>query len=494
MRAGHPTSTLDASGLVVAPGFIDVHSHADFTLPLQPTADSLVHQGITTAVIGNCGTSPSPLLDETRESVVRAMQSADRPIPWERWSTFRSYIKFLDATGTSLNVTPLVGLGTIRAGVMGYANRQPSPAELRLMQGEVDKALQSGAFGASSGLIYPPGMYSSTEELVSVVRAVGQAGGLYTSHIRNEGARLMDAVTEAIRIGEETGASVQISHLKAMGRENWDSFPRALRIIEQASAEGIDVHADVYPYLATSTQLSAMLPEWAQEGGRGKTLERLGDSDARKRMARAMQQQGLSRHADWDRVLISRSPRETAYEGHSVSELARQDGIPPTEWVFDALRRTHVDIGMIDFCISERNLRLALAHPLSMVGTDGSGLCVEGVLSSGLPHPRSYGTYPRVLSRFVRDQNILSLEEAVHKMTGLPARKLRLDTRGTIKEGSCADIVVFDPKKIVDQATYTSPHQYPEGIIHVLVNGQFVIRNGVHTGARPGVSLRRASS
>ena len=494
MRKEHVTEILDASGLVVAPGFIDVHSHADFTLPLQPTADSLLHQGITTAVVGNCGTSPSPLLDETRKSVIRAMQSEDRPMPWERWSSFDSYIKYLEDTGISLNVAPLVGLGTIRAGVMGYANREPSAAELQSMQVEVSKALESGAHGVSSGLIYPPGMYSSTRELASLVRAVGQARGIYSSHIRDEGAGLMDAVLEATRVGRETGASVEISHLKAMGRENWASFPAVLQEVEGAGLGGIDVHADVYPYIATSTTLSAMLPRWAQEGGRSKALDRLVDPTSRRQMAADMRNTGLARHADWSKVLISRSPKRSDYEGHFVSELAERSRRPPIEWVFDALRQTELDIGMIDFCISEDNLRQALKHPLTMVGTDGSGLSVEGPLSNGLPHPRSYGTCPRVLGRFVRDQGLLSLETAVRKMTGMPAEKLRLATRGLIKQGNAADIVVFDPLKIADRATYESPHQYPDGIIHVLVNGQFVIRDGVHTGARPGIPLRRVLS
>jgi len=494
MSKAHAPTTLDASGLTVAPGFIDVHSHADFTLPLQPTADSLLHQGITTAVVGNCGTSPSPLLYETRESVIRAMQSADRPLPWERWGTFDSYIQYLEETGISLNVAPLIGLGTIRAGVMGYANRHPSTGELRRMQAEVGRALECGAFGVSSGLIYPPGMYCSTEELVSLVRAVGQARGVYSSHIRNEGAGLADAVLEAIRVGREAGTSVEISHLKAMGRKNWDSFPAVLQAVEDASLDGVNVHADVYPYLATSTTLSAMLPRWAQEGGRSKAVEKLGDPASRRQMTADMRNTGLARHADWSKVLISRSPKRTDYEGRFVSELAERDGCTPIEWVFDALRRTELSIGMIDFCISEDNLKQALRHPLTMVGTDGSGLSVEGPLSSGLPHPRSYGTCPRVLGRFVRAQGVLSLEAAVYKMTGMPAEKLRLKTRGILKKGNAADIVVFDPSRVIDRATYESPHHYPEGIIHVLVNGRFVIRDGVHTGARPGVPLQRASS
>ena len=491
LESAQAKTVIDAPGRVVTPGFVDVHSHTDFTLPILPTADSLVRQGITTAVVGQCGASPAPLLPETREQVIASRSSSDAPLPWDEWSTFGSYLDYLRQIGTSINVVPLVGQGAVRSAVMAFKAGPANDEQVARMQAEVVKALDEGAIGISTGLIYPPGSYASTEELIALTRPVGERDGFYFSHIRGEGNTLLKAVAEAIRIGRETGAAVQISHFKSSGRVNWGKTPQALALIDQARAEGLDVTADTYCYPASSTSLVSMLPEWAQEGGKDATLQRLADAGARRDMLDDMQKTDFSSVVEWDKVLISGSPYNRDYEGRYVAGMAAEAGKSPVDWVFDVLVETELDIGMILFSMSEDNRVLELCHPAMMIGTDGSARATEGPLSRGMPHPRSYGTFPRVLRYYVREQGALSLEEAIHKMSGFPARKLRWSERGLLKKGYRADLVVLDPDTVADQATYKAPHQYPAGIPHVVVNGELVVRDGEHTGARPGSVLGR---
>jgi N-acyl-D-amino-acid deacylase len=482
---------LDAPGCVVTPGFVDMHSHADCSLPSLPTADSLLHQGITTVVAGQCGSSPAPLLAETREQVIALADSQDMPLPWHEWSTFGSYLDYLARVGISLNLVPLVGQGRVRSAVMGFTARPPTQADMARMQAEIVQAMDEGAIGVSTGLIYPPGSYASTEELVSITRPVGERDGFYFSHIRGESDTLLSAVSEAIQIGRQTGAAVQISHFKAVGQPNWDKSEAALKLIDEARAEGLDVTADLYPYLASSTHLGATLPDWAHEGGKESIRARLNDPETRLRMAAAMQSGHAPRAGEWDKILISNSPKNRNYEGHSVAELAAEAGISPYDWVFDALLAAELDIGMIKFSMSEENRRQELRHPAMMIGTDGVGRAPVGPLSRGKPHPRSYGTFPRVLGHYVRDEGVLSLEEAIWKMCGFPAQKLRWTDRGLVRRGFKADLVVLDPAVVADQATYTAPHRFPVGIHHVIVNGSLVIHQGIHNGTRPGVILGR---
>lgn len=480
---------VDATGCVVTPGFVDMHSHTDFTLPILPTADSLVRQGITTAVVGQCGASPAPLLPETRQQVIEAIRSEERPLPWDAWSTFGTYLDHLVQAGISINIVPLVGQGMVRAGVMGFTARAANEEEIARMQAKVRQALDEGAVGISTGLIYPPGSYASTEELIAVTRPVGDRGGFYFSHIRGEGETLLEAVAEAIRIGRETGASVEISHFKATGQANWHKSAEALALIEQARAEGLDVTADLYPYVASSTGLSATLPAWAHEGGRPALLARLADPDTGGQIRDELKRQSAARDRDWSQVFISSASRNRAYDGRPISELAKEAGLAPHNWVCDALLETEAHIGMISFGMSEENRERELRFPTMMIGTDGYALNVDGSLSAGKPHPRSFGTFPRVLGFYVRQRGVLTLEEGVRRMTGLPAQKLRWTDRGLVKRGHKADLVVLEPESVIDRATFQEPHQYPEGIQHVIVNGKPVIRDGDHTQSRPGVVL-----
>ena len=489
LEGAQAATVIDASGCVVTPGFVDMHSHTDFTLPVLPTADSLVHQGITTAVIGQCGASPAPLLEDTRQQVIATLAREDVPMPWDEWSTFGSYLEHLTQIGTSINVAPLVGQGMVRWGVMGLVADPPTEEQMTRMQNEVVKAMESGAIGVSTGLIYPPGCYASTEELVAFTQPAGERNGFYFSHIRGESETLLESIAEAIRIGRETGAAVQISHFKAARRANWSKAPHALELIDQARAEGLDVTADMYPYPASSTGLATLLPQWVREGGNEATLKRLADAETRLKIVSDMRSSGRLRTTEWDKILISGCPKNRDYEGHAVADLADEANKPPHEWVFDALLETEMGMGMIAFTMSEENRKLALRHPAMMIGTDGSGLATEGPLSQGLPHPRSYGTFPRVLAHYVREQGVISLEEAVRKMSGLPAQKLRWADRGLVRKGYRADLVVLNPDTVADLATYEAPHQYPVGIPHVIVNGKLVIHNSTHTKARPGSVL-----
>jgi N-acyl-D-amino-acid deacylase len=476
---------IDAAGHVVTPGFVDMHSHTDLTLPVLPTADSLLHQGITTAVVGQCGVTPAPLRDETRAQVVAMIQSETVPLPFDRWSTFGSFLDYLREIGVSLNVVPLVGLTTVRSAVMSFSAQPANAEQIARMQAEVSDAMDAGAIGVSTGLIYPPGSYASTEELIAVTRSAGQRGGFYFSHIRGEGDTLLEAIAEAIRIGRETGAAVQISHYKAAGRANWSKSPQGLALIDQARNEGLDVTTDMYPYLAGGTSLVAVLPEWAQEGGKEAIRQRLADPMTRQKMAADMKTTGFFRIAEWDKVLLG-TEKKPEYDGRSVAELADAAQKSCYDWVFDTLLELDLDVGIVIFMMSEDNRQQEMRCPAMMIGTDAAGIAIGGPLAQGLTHPRTYGTYPMMLGRYVRELGVLSLEEAVWKMTGFPAQKLRLPDRGLIRKGYRADLVVVNPDAVADLATYEAPHRYPAGIPHVIVNGVPVVRDGSHTQARPG--------
>jgi N-acyl-D-amino-acid deacylase len=486
---------IDAGGHVVAPGFIDMHCHADFSLPVLPTADSLVHQGITTAVIGQCGLSPAPLPDKTRDEVITGLSGIlselEEEIPWQEWSSFGDYLSFLTRLGISINVASLVGQGTIRASVMGFKAGRSTPEQMALMQREAVRSLREGAFGLSTGLIYPPGSYASTDELIELTSVVAGEGGLYFSHIRGESETLLDAVAEAVQIGRDTRAPVEVSHFKAAGRENWGKSREALDLIEEARKTGVDIATDMYPYTAGSTMVVTVLPEWAQEGGKEVILRRLSDPSACLKMTRDMKEQGFARSIEWDRVLITGSPKHPGYRGRFVSELAHEAGQTAQEWVFAALLETELQLHMAIFAMSEDNRRQEVRYPPMTFCTDGMGFSAKGKSDRSLTHPRSYGAFPRVLSHYVREEGLLSLEEAVHKMTGMAAKRLGLKDRGLIRPGFAADLVIFDPDKVKDKASYENPHQYAEGIMEVLVNGESVVHDGTHTGSKSGLVLSR---
>jgi N-acyl-D-amino-acid deacylase len=488
-RAGQ---TLLAPGRVVAPGFIDIHSHSDWRLWANRRAESKVRQGVTTEVLGNCGFSPAPVSDAHLEDLRGFALALPSGLDF-RWRSVGEYLQALEGEGLAVNVIQLVGHGALRVAAMGFARRSPSAGELLAMQRGLAEGLEAGAWGMSTGLIYAPGSYASTEELVAVARAV-RGRGLYASHIRGEGATLLEALREAIRVGTEADLPVQVSHLKAAGRAQWGRMGEALALLDQAVTTGVDVSADVYPYTASSTTLRALLPDWALEGGRQALLERLRDPGARERLRRALEEpetgQPLGDRLAWSDIVIATCPRCPDTEGRRLDDLAAARGEPPARTLLELLLAAEGDVSVVLFQLHEDDLRRALTHPRVMIGSDGSALAPTGELGRGKPHPRSYGTFPRVLARYVREERVLSLAAAVHKMTGLPARRLGLRDRGVIRPGARADLVVFDPRRVADEATYDDPHRYPSGIEHVLVNGRFVIRDGEHTGHLPGRVLR----
>ncbi len=482
---------IDASGMVVAPGFIDMHSHADFTLPALPTANSKIQQGVTFELVGNCGIGPVPIDDRSRPAAKANLVLGGPGLDWE-WDTFESFLDRLRKTGTSVNVGSLIGHGAIRSHVMGEGDEAPDDQQLQLMKDEVTKAMEAGAFGLSTGLIYPPNVYSSTDEIVALAECAARQGGIYTSHIRDEGDGVLEAVDEAIDVGRRAHLPVEISHLKAEYHPNWPKMPVLLEKIEHARQSGLDVSADMYPYTACNTSLSALVPSWAHVGGKTALLARLRNPADRSRIRNALS--GLAIHDQpgfWERTIISFCPKRPDYDGRNIDDVAALHGTSPEDAVIDVLIEVESGVEMVHFLMSDENVEMGLASPHVMIGSDGEGRSTEGPLSAGKPHPRNYGTFPRVIGHYGREKNLFPIEEAVHKMTGLPAAKLGLRQRGLLKTGYYADVVVFDPQTIIDRATYLQPHQYPHGIRHVFVNGIAVVRNGNHTQALPGMVVLR---
>lgn len=473
--------SVNATGRIVCPGFIDMHSHSDSSLLEDGLAHSAVRQGATTHVIGNCGSSPAPVGSPVR-------------LAGHTLSTYGDFLKALQKNGTSINVCGLVGHNSVRRAVMGTQNRQPTPVELRQMQDLVDEAMRSGAVGLSTGLVSPPGIYSKTDEIVALARVAARHGGQYSSHIRGEASTLVQAVGEAIQVGREAGLPVQISHHKAAGRENWGTTGKTLPMIEAANRNGQRVRVDVYPYHAGSAGMAQLVPPWAHEGGSGALLGRLKDPVQRRRIARDMVR-GTDNwpnffKIEWDDIQIAavgnRANRK--WVGKRVADVARARKCDGVQACIDLLIEGNGRVRMINFIIDEREMQRVLRHPLSMIGSDGRAVSAD--TARGMPHPRYYGCFPRVLGRYCRQLKLFPLETAIHKMTAMPARQLSLSDRGTLKVGQAADVVVFNFQTIIDKATFQAPHQYPEGIDAVFVNGLPVVLDGGHTETRPGRILR----
>jgi N-acyl-D-amino-acid deacylase len=407
-----------------------MHTHSDLSLLVCPTGDSKIHQGVTTEVVGNCGFSPAPVTDASA-AAVRDLHgffgSFVHGLTWQ-WRTYADFAGALEAGGLGLHVAPLVGHVTLRTAVMGYAQRPPTADELAAMRRLTGQAMRDGCFGLSTGLVYPPGAYADTEELVELARAAGEAGGLYASHIRGEGHSLLRAVAEALEIGERAGVPVQISHHKAAFRPYWGRIRQAIRLSEWAVERGQDVSFDVYPYTAGSAPLTQIVPDWAHVGGLPALLGRLGEAASRARLAGEIGEQGR----EWDQTFVSWMPDGPGKvdEGRTVAEIGTRRGLDPVEALFEILRESAGRAVMVHFVMSEEDVRAVMRHPLAMFGSDGLVLSPEGPLGEGKPHPRCYGTYPRVLGHYVREAGLLTLEEAVHKASYRPAEKLGLRAKG----------------------------------------------------------------
>jgi N-acyl-D-amino-acid deacylase len=487
----HPGwEVVDATGLTIVPGFIDVHSHADVA-PFLPEHDtSKILQGITTEVVGNCGISAAPVTAEQRDTLRRVL---DRLMPYSSFpgSSFAEFLEATDNHGYVTNYAPLVGHTTLRIAAMGAENRPPTAVELGTMESLLDASLEAGAFGLSSGLIYAPGAFADTEELVSLAKRL-HPNTLYTTHMRSEGDALLDAVNEALEIGKRAGVRVEISHHKAAGRRNWGKTAESLRAIAAARANGQDVFHDVYPYTAGSTMLVALLPPEAHDGGDEAILQRLADPTEVARLKAIAESQrsdyeNLIALAGYDNIVIA-GTASGKFEGLTLHEIAQQLGVAEFDALVHVLRTEQLRAAMVIFMMDEHDIERVLQDPHTAIGTDG---LPPGF--GGKPHPRTFGTFPRVIARYVRERGVLSLEEAIHKMTALAAQIFRIPGRGRIAPGFVADLVAFDADRISDDLDYHDPVREPTGIHWVMQQGDMAVENGVYLGERLGARLRPAN-
>lgn len=473
---------VDLAGLALAPGFVDIHAHSDYLPLLDPYGYSKVHDGVVLEVTGNCGMSPFPLAHQEAEQEAR-----EWPGLAVDWRDMPDYLSRLRGKGMGIDRAFLVGHGTLRARVMGYADRPATADELAEMVRLLERNLEAGAVGLSTGLIYSPGRFAPADEIHELARVVKRHGKLYASHIRGEGDTLVEAIAEILEVARVTGVRTQISHLKASKPQNWDKLDRVLGMIEEARAAGADVMADCYPYTATSTSLDAILPGWALEGGKPAVAARCAPgSEARAKLLPYLRDHYPSDY--WGRIqLASMGPvGEPEIEGKRLAELAAARGVPPAELGLDLIHRSGAMAAAVYHVLSEDNLRKILVKPWVMVGSDGSARAVEGPGARGTPHPRGFGTFARVLGRYARAEKLLTTEAAVAKMTAMPADRLGLAKRGRIALGCRADLVAFDPARVEDRATFEKPHAYSDGIHGVWIGGVAVIAERKHTGVLAG--------
>jgi N-acyl-D-amino-acid deacylase len=495
------SDVIKASNLIVCPGFIDAHAHSDIFLLINPKGESMIRQGVTTQVCGNCGSSLAPLNDINRDYVKTRHGSLAEEVSWE-WSSFEEYLLEIQHLGTSINFLSFVGNATVRTAVMGLDLRSPSEDEMRDMKVMVRKAMDDGAFGLSTGLYYSPSGFADKKEIVGLCEVVTEYGGIYHTHIRGESGMVLEAVMEAIEIGESSDVPVEIAHHKAYGKDYWPLIDSTLKAINEARERGLDVTCNVYPYTFGQTGLSAMVPYWVHAGGREELKKRLMDKETREKVKKEMREgtSGWESHVKatgWDSIVVARCPSHEEYEGKPISKIALEKELNPYDLALDLMLEGLYGKGRTSIRIfgqGEEDRRKVLKSRFSMIGSDGYALSPYGVLSKGFYHPRMYGCFPRLFKKYVREEGLLTVEEAVRKTSSFPAQKLGIWDRGLIREGMWADIVVFDFKHIADQATEEEPYLYPEGIEYVIVNGEVTVQKGEHTGVLAGQILRHSTA
>ena len=472
-------------GMVVAPGFIDIHSHSDFSLLLDGRAMSKVMQGVTTEVVGNCGMSPHPAPRELHADLEEAFGYAG--FVSEVWD-FESTADFLLRLEgrTSVNVLALVGHGTLRAAVLGFKPKRASEEEMSRMCELLERCMSEGAAGLSAGLIYPPSSYADVRELSALARVVAKRGGIFSCHIRSEAGGLFEALEEMAEVARRSGAFVEVSHLKCAGRENWGRAEEVLAWFERRREEGLRLGYDAYPYEAGSTHLSAYLPRWVQEGGPRAMLRRLRQPEVRERVVEELRRPHAWRPSD---IMLANLEKNSDLVGLRLDEAARRRGKSPEELMVDLVAEEGGKATVISFIMSQEDVDKVMCNPLGAVGSDGSAISPSGPFTVALPHPRAYGAFPKVIRRYVKEKGLLSLEEAIRKMTSLPARRLGIRDRGVIRAGAKADLVVLRVEEVEDLATYSDPHRFPRGVEWVFVNGVAVVEQGEHTGHTPGRAL-----
>jgi len=487
------TSIIDASGLAVAPGFINMLSWSNESLLVDGRSQGEVREGVTTQIFGE-GSSMGPLTPDMKRRMIEQMGDLKYSITW---TSLSEYLKHLEEQGVSQNVASFIGATTIREHVIGLEDKPATPEQLNKMRALVREEMEAGALGIGSSLIYAPAFYASTEELIELCKIAAQYHGKYISHMRSEGNRLTEAVDELIRISREANIPAEIYHLKAAGQANWPKMDRVIAKIEAARKEGLKITADMYTYTAGATGLDASMPPWVLDGGYDAAYKRLADPEMRKKIAAAIRApsndwENLYRAAGSpDRVLLVefKSDKLKPLTGKTLAEAAKLRGEDPIDTVMNLVLEDRSRVGTVYFMISEDNIRKQIVLPWVSFGSDAASMAPELPFTKSSAHPRAYGNFARVLAKYVREDRVLTLPDAVRKLSGLPATNLELDRRGFLKEGMFADVVVFDPATIADRATFETPHQYAVGVRHVLVNGSQVIRNGEHTGAKPGRAL-----
>jgi len=492
-EATAPTE-IDIQGLAVAPGFVNMMSWANESLIEDGHSQSDIRQGVTLEIMGE-GDSMGPLKDVMKEEMVRLQSDIHYDI---EWTTLAEYLEYLERRGISPNVASFIGAATPRSYVMGQDDRPPTPEELEQMRTLVRQAMEDGALGVASSLIYPPGSFAETDELIALSKVAAEYDGMYISHMRDEGANMLEAIEELLTIAREADIRAEIYHLKSSGQSNWPLFDTAIEMVERARAEGLQITADVYTYPAGSTGLNAAIPPWVQEGGFEASVERMKDPALRERIAREM-----GEHSDaWENMYLGAGTADNillvgfknddlkSLTGKTLAEVARMRGADPRYTAMDLIIEDNSRIQTVYFTQSEDVVRKAITLPWVSFNSDEASLAPEGVFLKSNPHPRAYGSFARVLGKYVRDEQLIPLEEAIRKLAALPAENMKIDRRGHLKQGFYADVVVFDPETIQDHATFVKPHQYATGMIHVFVNGEQVLKNGEHTGATPGRVVR----
>jgi N-acyl-D-aspartate/D-glutamate deacylase len=488
---GEAHRIIKAGNLVLAPGFIDMHGHSDIYFLEHPEGDIKLRQGVTLDVVGNCGMSLAPVEQGSREAVQGFFtQLMCKNITPFEWFSFAEYAAITEKRGLSIHVAGLVGHGSIRAAAMGFSDAVATPEQMTHMKRLLAQAIEEGAYGLSTGLILLPGCYAKSEELIELSRLVGRKGGIYVTHVRNEAQDILTSVAETLRIGREANLPVHVSHMKISGMKNWPLAEELIRRMESARQQGLDVTCDLYPYTVMNLPLLAVLPPWSVEGGIDAMISRMKNKSDRKRILTDIEEglpgwENFYHNAGWAKIAVAsvKSDERKSMEGKSIAELAQEASQDPGDFVLDLLASERGAVNMFPETISEKNVILFLSLPFSMIGSDG-------VPAEGKNHPRLYGTFPRVIRRYVRELKVLSLEEAVRKMSWLPAQRLGIKDVGAIKNGFRADAVLFDYETFADKSTFANPRQFPEGLAAVIVNGRIVIDGSKHTGAAPGVFMR----
>ncbi len=485
-------SVVDARGLAVAPGFINMLSHSETSLIVDSRSMSELKQGVTTQIFGESSTGP--LSDEMKRRRLAAQGDVKFDIPW---TTLGEYLTWLEKRGVSQNFASFIGAATLREYVIGLEDKPPSPAQLEKMRELARREMEAGALGITTALIYPPAFFAKTDELIELCKVAAKYKGKYTAHIRSEANQLVEAVQETIRIGREAGLPVEIYHLKASGQSNWPKMDQVIAVIEEARRQGLKITADMYMYPAGGTGLDASLPPWVFDGGPEAAYKRMQDPDTRKKIADAIR----TPTNEWenlyylagspDRLLLAgfKSEALKPLAGKTLGEVAKMRGKDPVETIMDLVLEDRSRVGTIYFLMNEENIKKQIGRPWVSFGSDAASMAPEGAFLKSSTHPRAYGNFARLLGKYVREEKVITLQEAVRRLTGLPATNLGLDHRGFLKPGMFADVVVFDPATIADRATFENPHQYSVGVKHVFVNGAQVLKDGEHTGAKPGKAL-----